>query len=50
MKTLDGKVAVVTSATKGIGLACALKLAERGAHVFMAVRRVEIRNNGGKEE
>ncbi len=41
MKTLDGKVAVVTSATKGIGLACALKLAERGAHVFMAVRRVE---------
>lgn len=41
MERLKGKAALVTSATKGIGLACALKLAEEGAHVFMAVRRVE---------
>lgn len=41
MKELEGKIALVTSATKGIGLACALKLAEQGAKVFMAVRRVE---------
>lgn len=41
MKRLSGKTALVTSATRGIGLACALKLAENGANVFMAVRRVE---------
>ncbi|MEG3007484.1 MAG: SDR family NAD(P)-dependent oxidoreductase [Oscillospiraceae bacterium] len=41
MKKLEGKIALVTSATKGIGLACALCLAENGAKVFMAVRRVE---------
>lgn len=41
MKRLSGKTALVTSATRGIGLACALKLAENGAYVFMAVRRVE---------
>lgn len=41
MKRLNEKTALVTSATRGIGLACALKLAENGAHVFMAVRRVE---------
>lgn len=40
MERLHGKSALVTSATKGIGLACALKLAEHGAHVWMAVRRV----------
>lgn len=41
MERLHAKTALVTSSTKGIGLACALKLAEHGAHVFMAVRRVE---------
>lgn len=41
MDRLSGKTALVTSATRGIGLACALKLAEHGARVFMAVRRVE---------
>lgn len=41
MERLKGKTALVTSATRGIGLACALKLAENGAHVWMAVRNVE---------
>lgn len=41
MKNLSEKTALVTSSSKGIGLACALKLAEHGAHVFMAVRSVE---------
>lgn len=41
MKKLQNKTALVTSATKGIGLACALKLAEEGADVYMGVRRME---------
>lgn len=41
MKNLNGKCAVVTSSSRGIGLACALALAENGADVFMAVRRKE---------
>lgn len=38
---LKDKVALVTSATRGIGLASALKLAENGAEVAMGVRRME---------
>ena len=41
MKKLENQVALVTAATKGIGLACALKLAENGATVYMGVRRIE---------
>lgn len=41
MKKFEGKVALVTSSTRGIGLACALKLAEEGAQVYMGVRRPE---------
>ena len=41
MKTLENKVAIVTSATRGIGLASALKLAHNGAKVYMGVRRLE---------
>lgn len=41
MKKLTDKVALVTSSTKGIGLACALRLAQEGARVYLGVRRVE---------
>jgi 3-oxoacyl-[acyl-carrier protein] reductase len=35
MKLLEGKVAVVTGAARGIGAAIALKLAEQGSHVAL---------------
>ena len=36
MKKLEGKVAIVTAATAGIGLASAKKLAQNGALVYIA--------------
>ena len=53
---LKNKIAIVTSSTRGIGLASAKKLAENGAKVYLAVRRPEfgqeivkdIEQNGGK--
>lgn len=38
---LDGKRALVTGASRGIGLGCAVALAEAGAHVVMAARGAE---------
>ena len=38
---LDGKRALVAGASSGIGLACAVALAEAGAEVTVAARRVE---------
>lgn len=39
MGLLDTKIAMVTSSTRGIGLACAQTLAREGAKVYFAVRR-----------
>lgn len=55
MKKLENKIAIVTSSTKGIGLASAKKLAENGAVVYLAARNSnlaeevikEITQNGG---
>ena len=55
-QALSNKVAIVTGASRGIGRAIALKLAEDGAAVMLAARnaellkeaRVEIENKGGK--
>lgn len=41
MGLLDTKVAMVTSSTRGIGLACAQTLARNGAKVYFAVRRLD---------
>lgn len=39
---LDGRRALVTGASRGIGLGCAVALAEQGAHVVMAARGTSI--------
>ena len=41
MGTLEGKVAVVTGANSGIGLAAAKRFVEDGAYVFITARRQE---------
>lgn len=42
---LSGKRALVTGASSGIGLGCAVALAEAGPHVVCAARRVDVLQN-----
>src|SRR5829696_4130577 len=39
---LDGKVALVTAASEGLGFACARRLAEAGSAVAICARREEV--------
>lgn len=41
MGLVEGKIAAVTASTRGIGLACARKLAAEGAKVYVAARNPE---------
>ena len=56
MKRLEGKIAVVTGSSSGIGKAIALRFGEEGATVVVAARRIglcqqtvaKIQQSGGK--
>lgn len=46
---LEGKTALVTASTRGIGLACVKRLAQEGATVYMGARNLERASDRAKE-
>lgn len=46
---LEGKTALVTASTRGIGLACVKRLAQEGATVYMGARNLERAGDRAKE-
>ena len=46
---LERKVAIVTAATRGIGLACVQRLAKEGATVYIGARNMERAANRAEE-
>ena len=42
MKTLEGKIALITGASKGIGRAIAHTFAEHGAHIAFTLSLIHI--------
>lgn len=49
MQLLSDKIALVSSSTRGIGLACAKRLAFAGAKVYLGVRRLDAGKNIAEE-
>ena len=47
---LDGKVAIVTGGSEGIGKAAALRMAGEGANVIIVARRQKCPGRGGRRD
>lgn len=41
---MDGKIVLITGGNSGLGLETVKDLAERGAHIIMASRKIDVGN------